>query len=263
MKLKSKNIGPLKSRRGERGNVLFLILIAVALFAALSYAVTQSTRSGGSGAGQETSLINSSQLIQYPASIKTAVVRMIIAGVGASELDFMYPSHAEYNDETNVAHRVKVFHPSGGGATYTQGMSDIIASGDGEWIFNADNQVDLIGTTDTDAVPIVSSADVIAFLPGITKEICTKVNVELGIMADSSATIPTADGSAVDYVDNKEYDSGATRDICEDGTDANCNGTIGTVGGGADHDLDGQAFGCFEDSNSAGTYVYYHVIVER
>ena len=79
---------PLKNKRkvanGESGNVLFLILIAVALFAALSYAVTQSSRTGGGASDGEQNLINSAQVTQYPASVRTAIVRMIIDGVADS-----------------------------------------------------------------------------------------------------------------------------------------------------------------------------------
>src|SRR5690606_2698113 len=76
MELKGQNM----RREAESGNVLFLILIAVALFAALSYAVTQSTRSGGGDASGETNLISSAQVTQYPASVRTSLVRMIIGG---------------------------------------------------------------------------------------------------------------------------------------------------------------------------------------
>src|SRR5688500_18709552 len=81
-----------RKRVKESGNVLFLILIAVALFAALSYAVTQSTRSGGGDAGRETSRISGAQMTQYPASIRTALVRMIIGGQNVDTLEFNDPS---------------------------------------------------------------------------------------------------------------------------------------------------------------------------
>lgn len=74
--------------RFERGNVLFLILIAVVLFAGLSYAVTQSSRGGGS-TNKETSKINAALVIQYGTILKNAVNRVsLINGCSTEELNF-------------------------------------------------------------------------------------------------------------------------------------------------------------------------------
>lgn len=74
------------------GNVLFLILIAVALFAALSYAVTQSTRSGGGDASKEKLLTESSVIVQKSVSIRTAATQMMISrGITAAELLLILP----------------------------------------------------------------------------------------------------------------------------------------------------------------------------
>jgi hypothetical protein len=55
------------------GNVLFLILIAVALFAALSYAVTSSSRSSGAQIGADQARIMAAEIRQYASSIEQAI----------------------------------------------------------------------------------------------------------------------------------------------------------------------------------------------
>ena len=59
----------------SRGNVLFLILIAVALFAALSYAVTQSTRGGGSDANKESASTEVARFLQYSSMMSNFILR--------------------------------------------------------------------------------------------------------------------------------------------------------------------------------------------
>src|SRR5882757_6709060 len=76
-----------ESIRQERGNALFLILIAVALFAALSYAITQSGRGSGT-VNKETNIVISGQVVEEPAAIRTAVTRMIITGTSTTAITF-------------------------------------------------------------------------------------------------------------------------------------------------------------------------------
>ena len=65
--------------RYSRGNILFLILIGVALFGALAYAVTQGSRGGGKGdISDEQADIAASQAIQMADDIATAVSRLQI-----------------------------------------------------------------------------------------------------------------------------------------------------------------------------------------
>jgi hypothetical protein len=57
------------------GNVLFLILIAVALFAALSYVITQSTRSGGGSMDREWIKMTQAQIDNISLTLSSTIIR--------------------------------------------------------------------------------------------------------------------------------------------------------------------------------------------
>lgn len=244
----------LNRRRSESGNVLFLILIAVVLFAALSYAVTQSSRSGGGDANSETNRIGGAQLTQYPSGIRTAIVRMVINGTDASEVSFNVPADFEnlcVTSPTDCNNAWGVFHPSGGGATYDFGSADVMAGGSqGTWHFNSKNQIALIGTSEADNDPAVGSpsADIVAFLSPIKQSVCEAINKKLGI----ASPVPTESG--IDISSDAVAASGVKPGIAA----TNSGDTIGDVT--TSHGLNGQPFGCFFQSPN---YVYYHVLIER
>jgi hypothetical protein len=111
----------------ERGNALFLILIAVALFAALSYAITQSGRGGGN-ASKETNAVYAGQIMQIGDDLKVGVQRMILSGTPSTSIVTNTPSSNGYagqgtlNGEANFCTTgvACLFAPEGGGVTVPQ-----------------------------------------------------------------------------------------------------------------------------------------------
>ncbi len=235
----------------ESGNVLFLILIAVALFAALSYAVTQSTRSGSGSTDREQSLIGSAVLTQYPTALRTSIVRMVLGGTAANQLLFEAPSAFG-----SISSNRLVFHPDGGGASFQDGPVDVMAgTAPGTWAHNMQLNVRNIGR-DTGA----NSNDLIAFLPGVSESACLRINQQMGI-GTSGAGVCDAFNNGVPTVNltNTNITTNMVTGYTVPGTPAQALAcTSGTA-------FTGRASGCFWDSDivSGGGYVFYSVIMER
>lgn len=236
------------TRRSERGNALFLILIAVALFAALSYAVTQSGRGSGS-VSREQSLIAASQITQFPAGIRTAVTRMVITGVSSNTVSFI----AGDDDE-----EFGVFSPTGGGAARQDPPANIGTAT--AWRYKA------IPTTAAGGFFIsgvgtgadVAGRDAFAFLEGVSTDICRSILRGLGlsttILQETTTTnltdaVPANEG-------NPLLQAGGTSATSDDAGNNAYSFDAFTA--------DPQAFACV-DANSTATdnYVYYHALIEQ
>ncbi|MCB9990621.1 MAG: hypothetical protein H6867_04465 [Rhodospirillales bacterium] len=229
------------SRRGERGNVLFLVLIAVILFAALSYAVTRSTRQPN-GRDDGIDRIVVAELSQYPATVRMGVTMMTVENVAPEELAFNAP--ADFGDLSRV--EAGVFHPGGGGIAYQMASAAAMESGaPGQWFFNAEFEIEYLGL---EVSSDFAGNDIVAFLPGVKRGVCSKVNDHIGI----SPAIPDI---SVDL-------SGRYRSVMDEASVLPGDEVVlGAAGGNGSDILSGQPFACFR--NNGGEYVYYQVLVER
>lgn len=103
----------------QKGNVLFLILIAVALFAALSYAVTRNSRNNGGNINVEKAKPEAAQLVQYASQIKYAITKiMVINGCDFWDISFENTiDGTRYEHTPPVSNECKIFHENGEGLT--------------------------------------------------------------------------------------------------------------------------------------------------
>lgn len=232
------------SSSSEKGNVLFLILIAVALFAALSYAVTSSSRTGGGDASAEVNKTNIAALQQFAPTLRTGIIRMTVSrGIPLSDIDFNEPDVFSTLPADAMAHNV--FNPQVGGVIYSQvprPLKDPAYIGS-QWIITSNNEVKGIGSTSSGPGADIASVDVVAFAPGLTRDACEQINKSIGVTG-----VPVQ--SSVDYINIHGYGQGFMG--------AGGGGIIGGEAGSAS--LANHDQGCFD---YGGDYVYYAVVAER
>ena len=106
--------------RKESGNVLFLILIAVVLFGALTYAATSSSRIGSNSLSDEQAAIVAAELVQQVNVIRLAYQRLRVGGCLLEEMDLgERPNNATYRrnplaPSASGDYSCSLFHPDGG-----------------------------------------------------------------------------------------------------------------------------------------------------
>lgn len=156
---------PPSRRSGERGNILFIILIAIVLIGALTAAVLSTSRPEGAGIDKETLVLRATDVQRTAAELERAVRFIMQNGYSETALRFAHPdAPADYGDIAAQPER-QIFSRQGGGAQYRQPPDGI---NDGSpWEFYAGTHLPGAGS---------DAADLIAVLPYVTKEFCEKIN---------------------------------------------------------------------------------------
>ncbi len=213
----------------QSGNVLFYILIAVALLAALSYTVAQSGRGSVSSINRERAYIYATEIIEYGNILSQAVSQIKLRGYNDNQISFENNKISGYSNSNCTDDECKIFHINGGSLTW---LDPPKSSNDGtDWLITV-NEINNIGT---------SNADLILLLQNIDQEICKQINNKL----HGTTVIPQES----DTINLSKFTGNYTGSVISD----------------ASNIISGNYSYCFEGGTTppTGTYHYYQVLIAR
>lgn len=217
----------------QRGNVFFIILIAVALFAALAFTISRSMRSETTTAmSAKTAALAASDIMAYAQRLERAVDRLRSKGISESDIDFTNSvSIEDYSHTPALTAEYQIFG-TGGGVTWQNPPK---GSNDGTlWQFVPENCIADIGKggagCESDGV---DNEEILLVLPNVDQTLCKEIDKRLGISpvpASGALTLSPYTGS------------GSFAD------------------GGVATGVDGKNAACFYDGSA---YQFYYVLLAR
>lgn len=251
VKLKNMNqnaVKPMKNQdfttNHEAGGIIIWIMVMVTLFAALSYAVSQGTRTGGTQLNNEQAALATTAILDYANGIKRVVQELQINGCADTEISFENALVSGYsNANAPIDNSCHIFHPNGGGLQYVAMEEDFFdrshsaAPEYGDWVIPDDVRVQDIHDN--------NQSEMLLTLPYIERRICLDINDKVNV-TNPSDEAPAENGFV--YTSMKFQ-----------GSYTNNSHVIGDNGGAVF--LSGQPIACYLDDN--GFYSFYQVLIPR
>ena len=163
-------------KRHQSGNVLFIILIACALFGALAYAITKSGREPSSIAKKEQASINAAAVLQYFTKLNTTVNRLRLTSECTDiQISFENSVVSGYTNPNAPANKkCHVFDPAGGGLTWQNTLEQGAAYVP---YFTGDESVSGIGTEP----PMWNSPKGAELVAGVQVSLATAMKINDGV----------------------------------------------------------------------------------
>lgn len=238
------------NKNSERGNAIVWILIAVALFAALNYAFTSSSRVSTSVLSDAEAEAYANEIIQYGNEVKSAVKKMQLLGIKTEEIDFFSElslqdtlTEVQWPNNPNCTTQAcKVFNISGGGL---QGKVFEKISIDDAYTSSAIPKEGHPAIFRTKILGVGSDAqDLVLQIWGLQQNVCDAINNLLGKenLGDFNENFGSF-GLASDYWDLN-------------------NDNFIQVLGDQNPNLVGQLNGCFNQPSHAKN-IYFQVLISR
>ncbi|MFP4097348.1 MAG: hypothetical protein ACLFP8_02850 [Alphaproteobacteria bacterium] len=188
----------------ERGNVLVYVLIAVALFGALSFTLSRRAHNAGANEIEDVRLdLYTTDLVNYSLQARSVIDQMMITGTGLGDLDFTRPGESGFEVAPHIH---KVFHPHGGGLSAGHLPTDITLDRESEaagWYFTSSINVEWTNS---------SAHDLILTAYQINKALCERINKKITGHSD----IPALSGQVKDYFIDSEANRPLDISACED-----------------------------------------------
>lgn len=217
--------------RNSRGNVLFLILISIGLFGALTYTFAKSNRTA-TYSKESDDHAKTQEILSFAEKVGTAVNRLHFQNnCRTAYVSFAHKDGDGYENPTSPTNeRCHVFAHEGGGIKHLTPPPQLLDSTHstdplyGEYLFSGNVCLDEIGsgTEDTCDSDSVQNEELIMFLPWVKETVCRTINSILAnpkLIEDSGSSFDNTkftgtfiDGHAIaDNMGGKTYNIGCFR----------------------------------------------------